>query len=157
MAKKISDIRKNVSEKFVKDINKELADLGMKNSRFVVEFLDFPTFETLYVLCKNEKSKLNNQYCLTSVWKVHKTLRKISGHPATFDIQIPINCILAATKEDEIVLDPFMGSGTTGVACRMHNRNFIGIEIDKKYFEIAQKRIQEAEKEKSYSLFEGAV
>jgi site-specific DNA-methyltransferase (adenine-specific) len=42
-----------------------------------------------------------------------------------------------------IILDPFMGSGTTGVACKNLNRNFIGIEKDDKYFEIAEKRINE--------------
>ena len=41
-----------------------------------------------------------------------------------------------------MVLDPFMGSGTTGVACLNTDRDFIGIEIDPKYFEIAQKRIE---------------
>ena len=44
-----------------------------------------------------------------------------------------------------IVLDPFMGSGTTGVACVQTGRNFIGIEIDKGYFDIAEKRIKEAQ------------
>ena len=45
------------------------------------------------------------------------------------------------TNEHQIVLDPFMGSGTTGVACKNLNRNFIGIEMDEKYFEIAKERI----------------
>lgn len=45
------------------------------------------------------------------------------------------------------VLDLFMGSGTTGVACKKLNRNFIGIELDKKYFNIAQRRIEDAEAE----------
>lgn len=45
------------------------------------------------------------------------------------------------TNEGETVLDFTMGSGTTGVACKNLNRNFIGIELDKEYFEIAQKRI----------------
>jgi len=49
--------------------------------------------------------------------------------------------ILATTEEGDTVCDPFMGSGTTGVACRNLNRNFIGIELDKDYFEIATKRI----------------
>ena len=48
------------------------------------------------------------------------------------------------TNEGETVLDFTMGSGTTGVACVNLNRNFIGIEMDEKYFEIAEKRISEA-------------
>ena len=48
--------------------------------------------------------------------------------------------VTTVTKTDTI-LDPFMGSGTTGVACRLLNRDFIGYEIEGKYFEIAEKRI----------------
>ena len=46
------------------------------------------------------------------------------------------------SQKSEIVLDPFMGSGTTGVACKELNRKFIGIELEDKYFDIAQERIQ---------------
>ena len=49
------------------------------------------------------------------------------------------------TNQNEIVLDFTMGSGTTGIACKNTNRNFIGIEMDDKYFEIAEKRIKENE------------
>lgn len=52
-----------------------------------------------------------------------------------------------SSEINQLVLDPFMGSGTTGVACVNTNRNFIGIEKDKHYFDIAEKRIQEAENE----------
>ena len=48
------------------------------------------------------------------------------------------------TDENDTILDFVMGSGTTGVACKQLNRNFIGIEKDEKYFEIAKKRIAEA-------------
>ena len=48
------------------------------------------------------------------------------------------------TNENETILDFTMGSGTTGVACKQTNRKFIGIELDKKYFDIAEKRISEA-------------
>lgn len=47
------------------------------------------------------------------------------------------------SKEKSIILDPFMGSGTTGVCCKKNNRNFIGIELNKEYFNIAKKRIDE--------------
>jgi site-specific DNA-methyltransferase (adenine-specific) len=56
--------------------------------------------------------------------------------------------ILGITKPDEIVLDPFMGSGTTGAACIEIGRRFIGIEVSEKYFDIACKRISEAVKQK---------
>ena len=48
------------------------------------------------------------------------------------------------TNENQTVLDPFMGSGTTGVACVNTERNFIGIELDDKYFKIAEDRINKA-------------
>jgi DNA modification methylase len=46
------------------------------------------------------------------------------------------------SSEGEIVLDPFMGSGTTGIACVLNNRKFIGIELDKRYCDIANDRIE---------------
>jgi site-specific DNA-methyltransferase (adenine-specific) len=49
------------------------------------------------------------------------------------------------TNENELVLDFTCGSGTTGVACKNTNRNFIGIELDEKYFKIAQDRINQAD------------
>ena len=54
-------------------------------------------------------------------------------------------CRLTKTPTGGKVLDPFMGSGTTGVACVQTGRNFIGIEIDPGYFEIAKKRIEQAQ------------
>ena len=63
------------------------------------------------------------------------------GHSG-FPEQLPTACILLSTNEGDTVLDLFMGSGTTGVACVKTNRNFIGIELDKNYFEIAKKRIE---------------
>ena len=106
----------------------------------------FPVHEFVYVLCKSKGSKLHNDEKLTSVWKVKKTPRKISCHPATFDVQIPINCILAATDKGDVVLDCYMGVGTTGIACMNTGRRFIGLELDPGYFDIAKQRIIETEK-----------
>ena len=52
------------------------------------------------------------------------------------------------TNENDLVLDPFMGSGTTGVACKNLNRNFIGVEMDENYFNIAKNRIEDIVTEK---------
>ena len=69
------------------------------------------------------------------------------GHPCPKPIGWARWLIEKGTKEGMSVCDPFMGSGTTGVACKELGRSFIGIEIDKGYFEIAQKRIQQATQE----------
>ena len=50
--------------------------------------------------------------------------------------------IEVSSNENDIVLDPFMGSGSTGIACKRLNRNFIGIELDKNYFDISKERIE---------------
>ena len=63
------------------------------------------------------------------------------GHSG-FPIELPETCILLSTKEGDTVLDLFMGSGTTGVACVNLNRNFIGIELDKNSFELSEARIK---------------
>ena len=61
-------------------------------------------------------------------------------HPAMFPLQLAKDHILSWSNEGDTVLDCFMGSGTTGVACLQTNRNFIGIELDEKYYNIAKKR-----------------
>lgn len=50
--------------------------------------------------------------------------------------------IIGILPNDYVIVDPFMGSGTTGIACKNLNRDFIGIEIDTEYYEIAKKRIE---------------
>ena len=66
-------------------------------------------------------------------------------HPTQKPVALMEYLIKTYTNEGEMVLDFTMGSGTTGVACKNLNRDFIGIELDKEYFEIAKKRIEETE------------
>jgi DNA modification methylase len=70
--------------------------------------------------------------------------RQKGGHPAPFPEKLAEDHIISWSNEGDTVLDPFMGSGTTGVACKNLNRNFIGIEIEKSYMEIAEARINSA-------------
>jgi DNA modification methylase len=62
-------------------------------------------------------------------------------HPAPFPLQLAVDHIISWSNENDLVLDPFMGSGTTGVACARNRRRFIGMEIDPNYFDIAKTRI----------------
>lgn len=68
-------------------------------------------------------------------------------HEAQKPIELLERCILLSSNEGDTILDTFMGSGSTGVACVNTNRNFIGIELDSNYFSIAEKRINQAERE----------
>ncbi len=54
--------------------------------------------------------------------------------------------IIGILPDDYIIIDPFLGSGTTALACQKYNRKFIGIELDPKYFEIAKQRIFNSER-----------
>lgn len=65
-------------------------------------------------------------------------------HPCQFPIAIPQRLIRALTNEGDIVLDPFMGVGSTGVACMLEKRKFIGSEIQEQYYEIANDRLSKA-------------
>ena len=67
--------------------------------------------------------------------------KKQWGHPTIKPLAFIEKLIRNSSKEGELVYDPFMGSGTTGVACKKLNRNFIGTDINIKYFELAKERI----------------
>jgi len=63
-------------------------------------------------------------------------------HPAIFPEQLAQDHIITWSNPGDIVLDPFLGSGTTAIACMDMGRNFIGFELDKEYFDLANERIQ---------------
>lgn len=79
-----------------------------------------------------------------NVWSIYPERRNTTIHPAVFPLQLAKDHIITWSNEGDIVLDCFMGSGTTGVACAETNRSFIGIELDDKYYEIAEQRINNA-------------
>lgn len=73
------------------------------------------------------------------IWAVFP--KKETNHPAPFPIELPENCILACSKEGDIVLDPFMGSGTTALAAKKHNRHYLGVELNPDFIKEAEKRL----------------
>lgn len=81
-----------------------------------------------------------------SILTFQKTHPSISVHPTQKPIELLEWLIKTYTNEGDTVLDNCMGSGSTGVACVNTNRNFIGIELDENYFNIAKNRIEEAQK-----------
>ena len=85
-----------------------------------------------------------NEHCKNTVWRFPNGRNK--QHPTEKPLNLFKYLLQASSNEKSVVLDPCMGSGTTGVACVNLNRDFIGIELDKDYFNIAKKRIEETPK-----------
>jgi len=85
------------------------------------------------------------EFCKPPVWRGPTAEQE--GHPTTKPVWLMERQILASVKPRGEVLDAFMGSGTTGVACANLGRSFIGIEREPKYFEIACRRIEDAQRQ----------
>jgi DNA modification methylase len=118
---------------------------------------DRPTqaHEYIFLFSKSEKYKYNYKDIMEpakspgqlrnrrTVWQVN-TNPLPEAHFATFPPELIEPCILAGTDEGDVVLDPFFGSGTTGVVCQRLKRRFIGIELNPEYIEIARRRLADA-------------
>ena len=84
-----------------------------------------------------------------NIWKYTTSFNDKTGHPAVFPEQLAHDHIASWSNTGDIILDCFMGSGTTGKMAKQLNRNFIGIEISQEYLNIAKERIKQASKEKN--------
>lgn len=109
-----------------------------------------PNFHLLYVFYKETREKRGGTSTIEKRefiewtrgrwsirWEPHKE------HPASFPTDIPMRCMKLFGHAGDVVLDPFMGSGTTGKACLKLGRKFIGTEISPDYFGVAEQRIRE--------------
>lgn len=102
--------------------------------------------DTEYILFFREKGvRVYGTYETKKTWyatPLNQGDKKKYNHPTIKPVDILQNLIVNSSKEGEVVFDPFMGSGSTGVACKKTNRDFVGIEIDKTYYDIAVERIE---------------
>jgi len=97
-----------------------------------------------WIYIKGSKSKiLGNYHSKSMVYKsqINKKDKNLYGHPTCKPVELMEKFLTNHSTEQQIILDPFMGSGSTGVACKNLNRKFIGIELDETYFNIAKDRI----------------
>jgi len=103
----------------------------------------YPFTERLYWLTKKSETKLFNAINHYDVfdYKEWKPVGTKNNHTRAFPEKM-VEDVLKCFPNAKVVLDPYMGSGTTGVACKYANRDFIGIELDKEYFDIAKERIE---------------
>ncbi len=77
------------------------------------------------------------------VWNFSGESKTKIGHPAPFPIELPKRCIKLFSFQGETVLDPFLGSGTTLIACLQTNRIGIGVEINREYCQLAVERLKQ--------------
>lgn len=113
---------------------------------------DRPTrcHEYIFLFSKNERYKYDNQVVtgpngrnLRTVWDIN-TKPYRGAHFATFPTELVKNCLLLTSSEEDLILDPFLGTGTTGVVAMETNRRFAGIELSSEYIDMAAKRLVKA-------------
>jgi modification methylase len=98
-----------------------------------------PTFEVIYMITKKDFILAKGANSHGDVWEIGQELK--NEHPAPFPIAL-IERVISST-DAQIILDPFMGSGTTAIAAKKLGRDFIGIELSKNYIKLAEKRLKD--------------
>lgn len=116
---------KNICEQF------PTKDIWIKLQKILNFNLPYETISQTY----------NPEMGITDVWDDIDFYKEKRYHPTQKPLKLIERLINVSSNTNDIILDPFMGSGTTGVACMNTNRKFIGIEKDKKYFDIASERM----------------
>jgi len=100
----------------------------MKNGNWPEDFLKKPNLQ------------------MRSVWSMgtpKPTEKKFGKHPTQKPIDLLVRIVMASTEKGDVVIDPFTGSSTTGLACALNGRKFIGIDLEKKYLELSVKRYKD--------------
>jgi site-specific DNA-methyltransferase (adenine-specific) len=91
--------------------------------------------------------KMNNGKQMRNVWEISAPPaeeKKFGKHPTQKPVELLRRLILASTREGDLVLDPFCGSSTTGVAAVLLNRKYVGIDLEEEYLQLSEKRLKEA-------------
>lgn len=113
-----------------------------KNSPVLEPIRFMPIVEYIFWITKERKTpKFNKEaFKFKEIWDIPPKINP--NHPATFPEELVRRCLFATTNEEDIVLDPYMGSGTTAVVAKKLGRKYIGIELNPEYCKIAEARIK---------------
>lgn len=132
---------------FVNEHNCDYKILGWVKSNPMPMFSNRWLDDIEYCICfKSKNAKMQGYSTYNNSFKIYKGEINLKDkllfeHPTIKPVECIKNHIIKTTKEEAIILDPFLGSGTTAVACKETNRQYIGFEIDEKYFNIAKDRL----------------
>lgn len=109
------------------------------------------SYEFIFVISKYPIGKYYTTKYTHNVWEFPVS-SGVKGHSAVFPLELPKMCLEHFTKENDFVVDPFSGSGTTGLACLEMKRNFLGIEINKSYYDLSISRKNDILKARKINL-----
>lgn len=114
-----------------------------KNSPNIRKDVLLPCTERIYWITKGKpkfyKERLPEEY-RSEVWDI---IAKKSKHPAPFPEELVYNCMISTTDENDVVLDPFLGSGTTPFVAKQYGRRYIGFEISDEYIKMSNERLEQ--------------
>ena len=137
------------NNKNLKDMLIEIEKAGFSIYKTLIWAKNSPITNMFYmdsheyiIFCRKGKAKRINNCGTKSVLNVDNPRNKV--HPTEKPVELMEILINNSSQEGELVLDPFIGSGTTAIACINTNRNYIGFELDKQYYDIANVRICKA-------------
>jgi modification methylase len=128
----IQKTHQEIFPKFVFDFPlKQTIIWNRKNTPKLDKSYYFPTIEYIFWIQKTKDSRVKfdrkNSLFNKAIWDISPD--RNNKFPAPFPIELPLNCILSCTDENDVVYDPFMGSGTTARACEKSDRRYIGSEL----------------------------
>lgn len=127
------------------DKSSETGKYSMKNSKFFSQDIEYVVRIYESGVSLNKIYDESGEHANSTLYMKRQHFQKPKGgHETMKPVALLSQYIQLASQVGDTVLDPFMGSGSTGVACTMTDRKFIGIELDETYFNLAQERIQHA-------------
>lgn len=141
-----------ISARNIKELQVEAEKVGFKYQQIIIWKKNNATpnkyylnsYEMILMMRKGKARNINNMGT-KNLLEIPNILGGKKTHPTEKPVELNEIFISNSSDEGETVLDPFMGTGSCGVACKNLARNFIGIEIDEKYFNIAKERLEERE------------
>jgi modification methylase len=141
----ILHLHTTIHPKYVHDFPmKQIIIWNRKNTPKLDVSYFYPINEYIFWIKKTKDSKpffdRDKAFFKKNIWDLIPDVS--NEHPAPFPMLLAGNCIMSTTKENDLIYDPYMGSGTTALACLEYNRNFIGSELNKEYCDMANNRLK---------------
>jgi len=129
-------------------------DAAWENSRWVTNsYRSVDEFEYIYIFWKPGLTKFDRKRLTSDEWRSWgsravwfiPSVRANDDHEAKFPLELPRRLIRLLTETEEVVLDPFLGSGTTAVAAKLEGRHYLGIDLEPKYVELSKQNLARVE------------